>query len=388
MSRSAKSVFMAVASMVFSGCCELAPSFCDPGQVTSRQDARITELLGSVPSSSTQPSSATDARCPPNYCEASAGRIDSLCAEVLPGSGQLWFKGPDAQPCWCGCSRLLEFDQVVRDSLAVKRRERDAILVEQRVRTLKHLPPRASKQVVKSDTASSQSAPAPPPHIQARTVLMCDRADRKLPFNGACVSIASIRSLLFAEYPVFVTHYSDETDNPWWPTCWDYADARTHEPGEPTLAMSERMHINLPPPFYKQGQVKGELLALLMAHEIGHGLSGGFQCNPGSDVRIVCEGEADYWAVNVGLRAVYDGPEYVRVVEAALEQLQAYDDWLYDEDNECGLLFECCGDPGCGYPGISCRLDILSAALKPSAEHHSCLRTWDNSDPCGYNGCE
>jgi len=66
--------------------------------------------------------------------------------------------------------------------------------------------------------------------------------------------------------------------------------------------------------------MKQEGIALVVAHETGHHYGGPPQYpdQPWSS----CEGQADYWGACIGMRAVFWGPESLRMIQAGAEQLR------------------------------------------------------------------
>ncbi len=370
-----------------SGCCDLVPSWCDqPTEATPQQNARIRELLGNIPEKAADQGAPAGQPCPASFFADHAGAIDSACARVVPGSGALWFKAPDGQPCWCACEAMLDLGPELRDSLVAARRASDIRRYDARADSL---PPHMLRGPMKSARLIGPSGDSLRT-MQRRSVrramsqepdMSCDRTDRKVPLNGGCVSVSAIITALREEFPMFKITWDEEGADEYYPAASNYSEAQTWEPGDPPLVSRKRASINIPSGFIEHEAVGGELIAFLLAHEIGHALAEGFACND-SEEPTYCEGECDFWGIDTGLRTVYDGPNYIALCQAAAEQLVAYELDLWGDEANCGYPFCGCDAFECGYPPTECRGRIIRGACTPSGLRRvRCIENWTETEP-------
>jgi hypothetical protein len=111
--------------------------------------------------------------------------------------------------------------------------------------------------------------------------------------------------------------------------------------------------------------IKEDGLALAIAHELGH--HEGRRNPEGSDRgcgNLACEGEADYWAANIGMRIVYYGEDYIRRLKAGADQLHdLFANGListisYEEEKKQVAL------DSCAHPPADCRRETYLAAVR------------------------
>ncbi|MEO8067189.1 MAG: hypothetical protein ABI599_05815 [Flavobacteriales bacterium] len=367
---------MVLLSLFMQGCCTIMPEWCDEGTPDldrSRQEERIAELLEVISGHGEDVGAmvpTTGGRsCSAAWAQLHAGTIDSLCAENLPRGARIWFMDEDSLPCWCRCTALDALPQSVRDSLLAARRVSDALGYGSRADSLK--PPKAPPSPVFS--AGPDSVPEGLPSTAATP---CGRTRGYLPFGDGCISISALERRFFDVFPVFRLEVDARAHGSYWPEVYTCDAAYAWREGDPALTSDKVMLIKIPAGFYLNSEVKGELLAFILAHEIGHGLAEGFTCYAGDD-RTVCEGEADWWAAEVGLRSVFPDAEFVPIALAARRQLGKYYDWLYGYDATCGWHFCDCDNAACGYPPKDCRQRALSAALDPvEPRRPPCIEAW------------
>ena len=108
--------------------------------------------------------------------------------------------------------------------------------------------------------------------------------------------------------------------------------------------------------------MRQEGLGLVLAHEIGHHY-GGPPLYPNNG--LSCEGQADWWGANIGMREVWWGEEYIRQTLAAADQL--YDFFsngliMTISEQEEATLFTTSGN--CSHPPAACRRDTYIAATR------------------------
>jgi hypothetical protein len=93
--------------------------------------------------------------------------------------------------------------------------------------------------------------------------------------------------------------------------------------------------------------IEVEAVSLVLAHELGHHY-GGSPTFPGG---LSCEGQADYYGVNVIMRRIWFGDFYLKMMEPAVVQLTNF-------------FAPNPGNHGCDHPSRDCRMSIYNAAIE------------------------
>ncbi|QQR87302.1 MAG: hypothetical protein IPJ76_03515 [Flavobacteriales bacterium] len=314
--------------------------------------------------------------CPAEQCAKNPGAMDSLCAQNVPLNGLLWFQGEGVGPCYCACEALVKLHPSTRDTLHALMLAKENALFRDRARTMAPTRPIKRKRIFDMpDTAIGM-------YQQLSAMPACNRGRGMLPFQDGCISVDKLIRKFQRAWPVFTVSMLNEDDDwPWsTPTGVDRTDAG---PGSPVVS------ISMPRTFMQQPEVKGELFAFMLAHEISHGMASGYSCHEGSTA-LICEGQCDWWAANRIMREVFDDETYVSVIAAAAEQMIDYYDDLYGATAECGDPICDCDNPSCGYPPRTCRGKTMRGALRAPPRRPDCVRTWHGSYDTGceeISGC-
>lgn len=362
-------------------------------------------------------------RCPDTLAVRNARVVDALCRANVPRGAKVWFEVEGTErSCWCECEALALAGPLVLDSLIAMRKERDRIQVAVRrangkfvrvpqqptkrlagttahtdtlpsgIRVLKRLPrsdvrvgPRAVRPQAPLADSSQVHGPGPPvARAQMRSVALetCAREYWEIPFDGTCYQVDEVVAWFEEVYPVFTVDY-EEVSSEDAPYTIDPSDLRDQFDSRGRVRPADKLAIQIPWAFLDAPEVGGELLAFMLAHEIGHGLGEPAPCT--ETYEQVCEGNADYWGAAVGLRGVFQGPEFTRVSREAQRQLEAYMLSLGYSPDECGSLWcrDCGENPSCGHPPLSCRLRTIKQARYASMAQTACSRSWAE----GQEGC-
>ncbi len=302
--------------------------------------------------------------------------IDSMCAVLVPGSTRLWFEVDDA-PCWCLCNDLAGLGRPTLDSLIAQKRIDHVARFKDRSKSwmpLDGFPPLGVKRaqpISLPDTSGRRSVVrAVHRRTTAQTDPGCDRGDHEVPFGEGCIMVEDLVELYRSWYSyIDVTYYP--SDRPWTSVVVSIHDGS--------------MTINIPPDLMEHDEVGGELIAFLLAHEIGHANGEISEC--GSNSEVVCEGDADHWGAAYGMREVFEGSDYIRVSKGAQAQLEAYYESLGADDQRCGNPFCSCEDPSCGHPPAVCRAQTIKMGRWASQRRPVCNDRWHTNrsgdcEPC------
>ena len=209
--------------------------------------------------------------------------------------------------------------------------------------------PRLLKPQVRRLQRQTIEAGVPVSQQHARTsagVPDCPWEGLEFHFGDGYSSVCGIINDIHRAYPYFKVDDSGEME---WPTSL------------PELGEDSLLVIDLSDEFMYAEEVRGEMLAWMILHELGHLLADREPCNAG--VLQSCEGAADYWAAATGLRKVYPDQQFIDVSKAAQQQMQAYQLSLYRTLDRCGT--PSCGceeNPSCGYPPPRCRVSTIQLA--------------------------
>lgn len=358
--------------------------------------------------------------CPAALCSGNAAYVDSLCRTNVPRSGRIWFEnGEDGPECWCACSALETLGPLSLDSLVAGRKERDKAIVAARLPEFR-LPtrspsftkkkagasapdttsvagipklvlsrkPRLVRLVRPSDTLLRDLPSPPPPPVgsahasTAEDGPVCERYPYDLPMGSRTVSFCELVSLFEEAYPVFRIQY---TESGWFPTTVAPEDLRSDFGSDGSVDYAHQLVIEVPEEFIAADAVGAELVAFMLAHEIGHGLADPDPCT--AEYFQVCEGGADHWGAAYCLRTVFDH-RFVEVSRAAQRQLREYYFDLGLGMSDCGDRW--CGDctetESCAHPPLECRLKIIKQARRADLREAACSMHWaeleEGCEPC------
>lgn len=302
--------------------------------------------------------------CPAEQCKGQAKALEAVCLENLPIDALLWFKNSDGNACYCACERLAKLHPSQRDTLHARLLSYENLLFRKRAGNMAMTRPPLRKVVgpVTPDTVN---------RMLQRTLAAssCNRKRHSLPFQDGCIKLDRMLERFQEAWPVFSFAFIDDTT--YWP--------RSTPTGADGAGDVPVVHISIPENFVREREVKGELFAFMIAHEISHGLARGFTCSDGST--LVCEGQCDWWAANRIMREVFHDASYVAVMTSAAEQMAAYHDELYGDSAECGEALCDCSNPSCGYPPKSCRVKSIEHALVAPPARPACVKGWQRSFP-------
>ena len=359
-------------------------------------------------------------RCPAEVEQRNAAYIDSLCMENIPRSAKIWFEREDTgEPCWCLCTALTGQGPIEFDTLIAARTQRDKQRIRRALRTMK-FPTMGPEMMAKKkllsailDTTTARrtdslkvvrrvkaeqamkpklrrrgSTNTPRQHSHpasqvrgAREEPTCSRAEWYLPFGAECVSVLDIVEAFEEEFPVFKVEWADGDFWPW----SDGIDVRDEMRDGGTVPEDSMLLIVVPEEFVDAEEVGGELFAMILAHEIGHGLADPDPCTP--TYLQVCEGTADYWGAARILRRVYSDDDYIRVSKAAEAQMEEYYYALGFSMGDCARRWcECTSNESCAHPPLECRLRTIRMARWADSRRAVCSRDWAESEegcrPC------
>lgn len=125
-----------------------------------------------------------------------------------------------------------------------------------------------------------------------------------------------------------------------------------------------RRHVALLGGLIRHYAMDVEGIGLVLAHELGHHYAGP-PTYPNS--RLSCEGQSDYWAAAIGMREVWWGPEYVRQMQAAIEQLDNLFTGIIIPDSPADPFLPSKYGPtplSCRHPPAQCRKETYTAGLE------------------------
>jgi hypothetical protein len=216
---------------------------------------------------------------------------------------------------------------------------------------------------------------------QAQMTSSCDRSHGIVPFGEDCIDVETIIQAFEEVFPIFDAEIRVVAKD--FPETLGAPDEPWDEP-DPDLDEDEKLDITIPKRFIRHNKVGGELVAFMLAHEIGHGLGAASSCT--DTYEQICEGYADHWAAAWGLSMVYPEEEYIRISKEAEKQIADYIDARGGDQVECGNRFcDCPVYHGCGHPPAACRAQTIKMGRWPTKKMPVCVDRWANDldDDCG-----
>ena len=294
-----------------------------------------------------------------------AAVLPVLCDEVLPGDGRIWTETDAGVACWCQCPNV--------DGVTIGRMDslRSALSLRETSRIMGR-----AKRWLDSDTMHHGCQPksgfahrnALPPGVVTGSAPMLDRYSM----------IVDLMSEFEEEYPVF-NWYIDSLDSYPAPYSFEHDGPRLWDHSSGPMDPDDRMMIVLPMGFVSNGFVGRQLIAMMVAHEIGHALGPITSCNGTSE--LVCEGDCDHYGASVVLRRVFPGPGYVMLSRRAESQFGSFARDVLDCLKGYAIFSDCTATGcHCGYPPVDCRARTMRAA-RQAMPKPPCVDGWYEGPP-------
>lgn len=325
--------------------------------------------------------------CAKSLCTQRSAELARVCWEVQPIDGRIWTRNNDGEPCSCRCPELLKYTRSQADSLRAVQQIREAKRVYKwvarskekwaRIAAKKKLPEfSASRVPVPIDSLRYDCMAVAPVRFGSTPMIICPLwlwTDRESMARWVFSKFTSAENYPFLEIS-FTTSSDDFPSGYGRPTPW-----RDWELGDDSGAL---LRVEFPPGFVNHTAVGWELMAFMVAHELGHALGDSVACSTYGGT--VCEGQCDHWGASVAMRRAFpDGPGcygYLNVAQRAADQLENYMLAVYGDTASCGFPMEtslCNLNPNaaCGYPPMDCRKGTVEAAICLLPEP-DCTRRW------------
>lgn len=314
-------------------------------------------------------------------------RVRSTCMSALPWTSIIWMPDSSGNPCYCKCDELASLSLA---QFGILRDDRHRDHVEKARTHTKNIPATADLKdahlfnVEVLGPVNSRSASV----TNGQLIEMQDVTTEDL-----CGDMELLRSVLQAISATGLTSdFSVLIGNS--------VDLDLAVPHVTAIRSDERdtFLIEVPELMLSSETVGSELLAFMILHELGH-----CYLNTGSEC------EADHWAANVGMRALYPGPGLINALEEAVAQFLRYQRSIRNSPeyipgpygDECGADAQ--------YPDFGCResaIRLILQCLPSTAEtcsgyDRSCFEQsrprppidvaatiCSDSEVCGYVGNE